>query len=75
MIESAVQVQLTSDEASPKPPGDIGAHSRIRGFLPFCLPQLVAGDVFNWLGSMWECSGRTTTVQSVVEWVTYPSEL
>ena len=53
MKESAVHVQLSSDEAAPRPCGDVGAHGRIRGFLPFCLPQPVAGDVFNWLESMW----------------------
>ena len=75
MKDSTVQVHLTSDEAFPWPRGDVGAHGRMRGSLPFCLPQPVAGDVFNWLENMCECSGRTATVQSAAEWVIYPSEL
>lgn len=31
------------------------------------------GDIFNWLASMWQCSDRTDTVQSLVELVIHPS--
>lgn len=74
MKGSAIHVQQTRDEASLQPHGDVGARSGIRGFLPFSLSQPVAGGVFNWLESMWHCSGRTDTLHVMIEWVIYPCD-